>query len=82
MSGAMIIHQKITIEMLNVQLAAAHSKLAKQKNELARLTQHTQSLMSDKRQLVLEVRQARSIIRDALNDTDGWRERAIMEAGK
>lgn len=78
----MIIHQKITIETLNAQLAAAHSKLAKQKNELARLTKHVQTLMSDKRQLVLEVRQARGLIRDALNDEQGWRERAIMEAGK
>lgn len=69
------------IRHLKGQIAHMDGKLQKQTNELARLTQHTQSLMSDKRQLVLEVRQARELVSDALNDADGWRERAIMEAG-
>lgn len=57
------------------------SKMDKQRNEIARLEQHVQTLMSDKRQLVLEVRHARGLVRDALNDTDGWRDQAIRELG-
>ena len=70
------------IRHLKGQIAHRDGKLAKQKNEIARLTQHVQTLMSDKRQLAMEAKRGRANLRDALNDEPGWRERAIMEAGK
>ena len=42
------------IRHLKGQIAHRDGKLQKQRNEIARLTEHVQSLMSDKRQLAQE----------------------------
>lgn len=45
------------IRHLQGQIAHRDGKLQKQRNEIARLTEHVQSLMSDKRQMALELAQ-------------------------
>ena len=45
------------IRHLKGQIAHRDGKLQKQRNEIARLTEHVQTLMSDKRQLALELAQ-------------------------
>lgn len=56
------------------EIDALKSKLAKQRDEIARLTQANEKTTA-------ETIRRRRIILAAVNDTDGWRDQAIRELG-
>lgn len=61
------------------KIASLHAKLAKQRNEIGRLTKQIEDLEATKRDHIFRLRQ---IIAGALDGHMGWRSKAERELGR